>query len=133
MNTGPPRAVAGIQPITLGSAVSVVRNDNRVTFCPRMRSRAPSTATQLRLRSRRAPARTLRNMSETAGTSCGTSITPVGSYAFMYETSDIPPGITLGEFRSQRHAKRRRRLRRFRRRPLSQLRTAVTEPASTQT
>jgi hypothetical protein len=34
---------------------------------------------------------------------------PVGRYAFMYEASDIRPGLTIDEFRSQRSGSRRRR------------------------
>lgn len=33
----------------------------------------------------------------------------VGNYAFIYEASDIPPGITIGEFRSQRSENRHTR------------------------
>jgi hypothetical protein len=36
---------------------------------------------------------------------------PVGPYAFMYEASDVPPGMTIDEFRSQRPGSRRRRAR----------------------
>ena len=34
---------------------------------------------------------------------------PVGNHAFIYEASDIRPGITIGEFRSQRSGNRDRR------------------------
>jgi hypothetical protein len=37
------------------------------------------------------------------------ALEPVGNYAFMYEASDIGPGITIGEYRSQRSGNRRRR------------------------
>ena len=33
----------------------------------------------------------------------------VGNHAFIYEASDIRPGITIGEFRSQRSGNRHRR------------------------
>jgi hypothetical protein len=43
-----------------------------------------------------------------------------GNFAFMYEASDVRPGITIGEFRSQRSGNRRRRgLRAWLRRLLS--------------
>lgn len=47
-------------------------------------------------------------MNDTGETTDTARTTPVLSYAFMYEDSDIPPGMTLGEFRAQRPAKRRR-------------------------
>ena len=37
------------------------------------------------------------------------ALEPVGKYAFMYEASDIRPGMTIGEFRSQRSGNRHRR------------------------
>ena len=37
------------------------------------------------------------------------ALEPVGNYAFMYEASDICPGITIAEFRSLRSGNRRKR------------------------
>ena len=37
------------------------------------------------------------------------ALEPVGNYAFMYDASDIRPGITIGEYRSQRSGNRHRR------------------------
>ena len=37
------------------------------------------------------------------------ALEPVRNYAFMYEASDIRPGITIDEFRSQRSGSRHRR------------------------
>jgi hypothetical protein len=37
------------------------------------------------------------------------ALEPVGNHEFRYEGSDIRPGITMGEFRSQRSGNRHRR------------------------
>jgi hypothetical protein len=37
------------------------------------------------------------------------ALEPVGTYAFMYEASDIHPEMTIGEFRSQRSGNRHKR------------------------
>ena len=50
-------------------------------------------------------------MNETAETTDTARTIPVGSYDFMYEDVEIPPGMTLGEFRINRPTTRRRWLR----------------------
>ena len=48
-------------------------------------------------------------MTTRAASQSTTALGPVGPSAFVYEASDIPPGTTIDQFRSQRPGNRHRR------------------------